>query len=172
MGGHNKLDLVGQKFSKLFVSEFSHSDARKERWYKCVCECGNETTARGAALRTGNKKSCGCLRVTEGQKAGLRSKIHGMIKTPTHNSWTSMKARCLNQADTNYKFYGAKGVSVCDRWLEFTNFLEDMGERPEGKTLDRINPFGNYEPENCRWADLQTQHQNTRKNYNGELCQS
>ena len=171
MGGHNKLNLVGQRFSKLFVTDYSHSDERKERWYKCMCDCGNETIAKGSVLRYGNKKSCGCLRISEGRKAGLKSKIHGMIRTPTYNSWTSMKARCLNTEDDNYKFYGAKGVVVCEQWLDFQKFLEDMGERPEGTSLDRINPFGNYEPENCRWADAKTQLQNTRRNYNGEICQ-
>lgn len=170
MGGHNKLNLSGQRFGKLFVVDYS-PEKKRESYYKCVCDCGNETVVRGSSLTKGDTKSCGCLRVTEGRKAGLRSRIHGMIKTPTHNSWSSMKARCLNTADDNYKFYGAKGVTVCERWLNFQAFLQDMGERPEGTSLDRINPFGNYEPNNCRWADLRTQLQNTRRNYNGELCQ-
>ena len=170
MGGHNKLDLVGQKFHRLTVVEYAGVDASKQTLFKCVCDCGNEKITRGASLTNDVTKSCGCLRKEQGQLAGLRSKVHGMIKTPTHNSWSSMKARCLNPLDDNYRFYGAKGVTICERWMDFQNFYEDMGTRPDSTSLDRINPFGNYELSNCRWATAETQLQNTRKNYKGELC--
>lgn len=83
--------------------------------------------------------------------------------SPTYNTWRAMKARCLNPNHENYKFYGAKGVSIHQAWMDFSNFLADMGERPKGKTLDRIDPHGNYCPENCRWADRTIQGRNKRR---------
>ena len=83
---------------------------------------------------------------------------HGMSRTPTHNSWRQMKSRCLDPNSNGYKYWGGRGIKVCKRWLEFENFLQDMGVRPEGTTLDRINNDGNYEPKNCRWATKAEQH--------------
>jgi hypothetical protein len=90
---------------------------------------------------------------------------HGMWQTRTYHTWEQMKQRCLNPKATKYPAYGAVGVVICERWLEFKHFLEDMGERPVGKTLDRINPFGNYEPSNCRWATYKEQVHNRRRNH-------
>ena len=86
----------------------------------------------------------------------------GNRRSPTYNSWRMMIARCYLTTQHNYPNYGGRGISVCDRWRSFLHFLEDMGERPEGKTLDRINPDGNYEPGNCRWATTKEQAQNKR----------
>jgi len=166
-----RMNLVGQKFERLTVLEHAGVDIRKQSMFKCVCDCGNETTVLGGLLKIGNVKSCGCLRVQEGRNVGLRSKLHGMISTPTYRSWQSMKDRCLNENNRNYRWYGAKGVTVDKKWLTFEGFLEDMGVRPDGKTLDRINPFGNYELANCRWADDKTQKENTRKQYMRLSCQ-
>lgn len=84
-------------------------------------------------------------------------------RTPAYNSWRRMRNRCNWPKDTNYQWYGGRGVIVCKRWDSFTNFLQDMGERPAGMTLDRINPEGNYEPGNCRWATASVQAQNKRR---------
>jgi hypothetical protein len=82
---------------------------------------------------------------------------HGWSTTPTYNSWRSMRHRCDNESNVGYAQYGGRGISYCERWALFENFLADMGERPEGKTLDRIDPDGNYEPSNCRWATVSEQ---------------
>jgi hypothetical protein len=86
----------------------------------------------------------------------------GNLKSPTYQSWSAMRTRCTNEKSNDWKLYGGAGVEVCERWWFFENFLEDMGERPRGKTLDRINPNGNYEPGNCRWATPKEQTQNRR----------
>ena len=171
MGGHNKLNLVGQKFSRLTVVEEAGRKAKKEVLWLCECECGNKTEATTHQLRQKRIQSCGCLRVDEGRKTGLAAMKHGHGKdsgrSPTYGSWQAMKDRCLHPHRAEFKWYGAKGVTVCERWLNsFENFLADMGERPEGMTLDRINPFGNYDPDNCRWANADTQSKNTRRAVN------
>lgn len=93
----------------------------------------------------------------------MANKTHGMSRTPTWRSWSCMLTRCRNPCASDYQRYGGRGITVCDRWRSFENFFTDMGERPEGKTLDRINNNGNYEPGNCRWATPSEQSQNKRK---------
>ena len=164
-----RLDLIGHKYHRLTVTEFAGMDKDHQSLWKTKCDCGTEKDVRGYALRNGNCKSCGCLLVEQGRKAGLSHRTHRMTRTPVHNSWTAMINRCLNPNNGNYIFYGSIGVKVCDKWLKFEGFYEDMGDRPEGTTLDRINPFGDYTKENCRWADKKTQSHNSRKNYIKEV---
>lgn len=88
---------------------------------------------------------------------------HGMTGHPVHRAWVDMKARCQNPNSASYKNYGARGITVCERWLHsFPNFLEDMGERPKGLTLERINNDSGYYPDNCRWATWSDQNSNKR----------
>lgn len=135
------------------------------RWYwKCRCSCGAIVDVVVGNLRSGNTKSCGCKKAERIAKA--RS-VHGHNKrgasSREYNSWASMKARCENPTNHKYRIYGARGISICDRWKEsFVAFLEDMGQRPPGTSLDRIDVDGNYEPGNCRWADPKTQTSNRR----------
>jgi hypothetical protein len=130
-----------------------------KRAWQCRCDCGRSVRVTASALHGGKSKSCGCGKV----KRFTESKfVHGMTDTPTYITWACMIQRCANPKVISYKDYGAKGVTVCERWKTFTNFFADMGERPEEKTLDRINPFGNYEQGNCRWATKKEQSNNTR----------
>ena len=110
---------------------------------------------------SGDTKSCGCLR--RAVTASLKM-THGIShKSGTYDIWVLMRQRCNNPKATGYAHYGGRGVTVCRRWDKYTNFLMDMGERPDGLTLDRIDPHGNYEPTNCRWATWTTQNRNKRK---------
>lgn len=149
-------NVIGQKFGRLLVVEQEFRDNRT--WCKCICDCGTEAEVLQTRLLNGNTKSCGCLKIdgiTE------RATTHGMTGTITHRSWKGMKRRCHNPKDQKYVNYGARGITVCDEWKDsFETFLADMGECPEGHSLDRIDVNGNYEPNNCRWTDAATQSRN------------
>ena len=123
-----------------------------------LCDCGTTKTITRACFK--RQISCGCKRSTLGTKHGhlLRGN-----KSPTYMSWASMKARTTNPNNPAWPDYGGRGILLCARWLEFKNFLADMGERPKDTTLDRIDNKGNYEVTNCRWADKKTQRGNQRK---------
>ncbi len=221
--------LIGKKFNKLMVIDFSHN-SKGDNYWRCLCECGNETIVKSAKLNNSHKKSCGCLsgkiignsnslegkrfgrwvvikfshkykmcgdfyweckcdcgkiglvsgtvlRKGKSKSCGCRTRevnkecqtIHGKSKTPEYSCWRSMIARCYNEVADSYPDYGGRGITVCDRWLGdsgFINFLQDMGERPKGKTLDRINSNKNYEPSNCRWSDKFIQANNRSNNIN------
>lgn len=157
-------DIVGKVFGRLTVVKFSHR-RKGVRMFLCRCVCGGTTYVRVADLRNGNTKSCGCYHRDMARSANL---VHGHTSwkrgsSKTYHSWMAMHARCGNPKDKKYAYYGGRGISVCPRWNTFANFLEDMGERPEGLTLDRIDVDGNYEPGNCRWATWSEQQKNKRK---------
>jgi hypothetical protein len=116
-------------------------------------------------LRHGASRSCGCLRKEKSKFKGAHGHAsHLSGRSPTFISWSSMVSRCTNSKQNSYALYGGAGITICERWHSFANFLSDMGERPAGLTLDRINPSGNYEPSNCRWADWFTQGGNRKNN--------
>jgi hypothetical protein len=127
------------------------------------CSCGTLRTMRADAITTGKSKSCGCKK---GQKISEAFTVHGgTLNNPKeYKTWKEMRQRCLNPSNHKYKDYGARGISICKEWDSFSVFLKDMGERPEGKTLGRINNDGNYEPSNCQWETPLQQANNTRRN--------
>lgn len=141
------------------------SPADKNKWgyvmVKCLCDCGNERIVSLYDLKRGHTTSCGCF---HSDKLTAYNTTHGMSRTPTHNSWRGMVERCNNPKHEFYRYYGGRGVSVCERWLSFDNFYYDMGDKPKGCSIDRINTNGNYELNNCRWSTIKEQARNARSN--------
>lgn len=153
------MDLIGQRFGKLLVVGLGSPTKSGQKTWLCNCSCGSAKEIRHGDLMNGKSSSCGC---SHKEMLQNRSRIHGMSRKPIYNTWVSMKARCLNPSSTDFQSYGGRGIKICKEWLEFENFYADMGDRPKGLSLDRINNMGNYEPSNCRWADNITQANNRR----------
>jgi hypothetical protein len=160
------IDITGHRYGRLTVVERAGRNAGNYILWRCRCDCGGETLATSNPLRMGGIASCGCLyaetrmgALRHGQARGGRG---GVNRTPAYRSWRAMLDRCYQPTVAGYQYYGGSGITVCDRWREFANFLADMGARPDGMSLDRIDPFGNYEPGNCRWATAHEQSMNTR----------
>ena len=154
--GRAVVDKIGKTFYWLTV--LRQAETLKVgiiRW-ECRCKCGNITVVKSSHL--GRTRSCGCFR----RKPIKHGHAQAGNISRTWRSWQHMRTRCLNPNNDSWHLYGGRGIKICDRWLEFSNFLEDMGERPPNTSLDRINGDGNYEPANCRWATPSIQGQNVR----------
>jgi hypothetical protein len=163
------INLANQRFTRLTVLR-----PKKERYcggvvWLCQCDCGQKISVTSNHLRTGHTQSCGCLRVEALAFNRLKQDnlVHGHAgrnqMTRAYRIWSGMLQRCTNANNKAFKWYGGRGITVCDDWLKFENFLADMGEPPEGRSIDRIDNDGNYEPDNCRWATRMEQSASQRR---------
>lgn len=147
------INRAGQRFGKLVVIERVGTDKFKKVLWKCICDCGNHALINSGSLVTGNTASCGCI---------VPNFKHGGWNKSSYNTWRAMMRRCYNKTDKDYKKYGEQGISVSEEWHDYLNFSKDMGEPIGSQTLDRINPYGNYSKDNCRWATMPVQARNIR----------
>lgn len=157
-----RINFEGQRFGKLLVNKYIGKNKYGLSRYECLCDCGETTEVYLCNLKSGQTKSCGCLRKEI-------NTTHGQTNTRTYRIWADMNKRCLNQNCKEYKNYGGRDITVCERWDpqkggSFENFFKDMGEKPKNKTLDRIKNNLGYYKENCHWATTEQQSRNKRNN--------
>lgn len=170
----NSINLTGRVFERLtVVGPHPVKNTSGKRQWQCLCSCGTKIITNTGALTTGNTRSCGCLKIEGITSRGKSNKTHGRTGSSEYKTWQSMRDRCTNEKNSNYSRYGGRGISVCTEWdSSFESFYRDMGPRPDGMSLDRENNDGNYNPRNCRWANIQTQNSNKSTNryflYQGE----
>jgi hypothetical protein len=169
-----RIDLTGQRFGRLVAMEPSQHRTPRGRFkilWTCRCDCGGEAIATVDRLRSGETQSCGCL---QRERAAAAHFVHGGKGTDEYLIWKGMRQRCLNPRNPNFRSYGGRGITICERWqASFAAFLADMGPRPSPQhSIDRVNNDGNYEPGNCRWAlrvqQLNNHRRSHRITFNGE----
>jgi hypothetical protein len=155
-------EMLGIRFDKLVVVERAPNKKDGTATWVCLCDCGISKNVPGTKLRAGKQKSCGCA---SPKFTKVRMTTHGKSKNRTYKIWAGMKRRCSTSAKGKSKLlYFDKGIRVCNEWLDFKNFFEDMGEAPEGLTIDRIDGEKDYCFTNCRWATYEQQANNTTRN--------
>ena len=155
-------DLTGIRFTKLVAIRLHGTNHNKHRVWECLCDCGKTVYPTAQGLYSGKTKSCGCWRPERPAKHGFTRRTARV--SSTYYCWTAMRDRCNNANNPAYTTFGGRGIKVCDRWDEFPNFLTDMGERPQGLQIERIDKDGNFQPGNCKWATVSEKGFNKRTN--------
>lgn len=152
-------DMKHKRFGRLTGIEYSHTDRYGAHWL-FQCDCGNQTVLNSSSVRLGRTQSCGCLLLERKKEA---TSTHGKANSRAYKVWVSMKQRCLNPKSTGYPLYGGRGITISDDWLSFAKFYEDMGDPPEGSSIERLDNDRGYFKDNCQWADRSQQ--NINKGY-------
>lgn len=159
------IDLTGRKIGRWTVVSRAENDPKGQSRWNCKCDCGTERDVPGVTLRGDRTHSCGCLKT---ELTIARSTKHGHSSSttisPTYHSWVGMTQRCSNPKHKDYDRYGGRGITVCEKWRTFSGFLEDMGEKPEGSSIERAENDLNYDKDNCKWATVSEQANNKSNN--------
>lgn len=158
---YTRLDLIGKRFGNLTVKKFSHIDEWRNAVWECLCDCSNTRLVRSGSLTEGKAIRCKDCSLNHLVKINT---THGLSYSKIYSVWQGMINRCLNPKHDNYHIYGGRGIKICERWMKFENFYEDMGDPPNGLTIHRVNNNGNYCKENCIWATKKIQDRNRSDN--------
>ncbi|QVW08761.1 AP2 domain-containing protein [Phage CBW1004C-Prop1] len=154
------IDMTGNRYNELVAIKRVGSCRSGDAKWLFQCDCGNQFSASGYAARTSKIINCPQCAKERAKTASIK---HGRAKTSEFGIWTDMQTRCLNPNSTSYPNYGGRGIGICQRWMKFQNFFQDMGPRPSmNHSIDRIDPDGDYSPDNCRWATHKEQSRNKR----------